>query len=351
MKIVCIGDLLLTSDMMKAAVEKDKCYDKACYFDFGPEDRNELRQYVRLMETEGFHCANLPDEIYHELEDADVLQVHLAPVPQKVFEVAKKLKLILSNRGGTENIDLQSATKHNVAVLCNPAHNANAVAEMTLALILAETRNIARNHLSLVKDKKWYENPPNAGNIHELCSLTIGLVGYGTIGKIVAKLLEAHGSKVLVYDPFIKVVEEPNVELSATLEDLLRKSDIVSLHARVSDSTKNLIGEKELELMKPSAMLVNTARAALIDMDALYKALEKKRIMGAALDVFPVEPLPVDYPFLELDNVTLVCHKGGDTVESYQNSPGMLLKEAENFFSGTKEPAFFVNKMDRKRSV
>jgi D-3-phosphoglycerate dehydrogenase len=258
-----------------------------------------------------------------------------------VFLAAKKLKLVLSNRGGTENIDVETATKRGIPVLCNPAHNANAVAEMTVGLMIAETRNIARNNISLVRDKKWYEDPPNKGNIHELCSMVIGLVGYGAIGSRVTELLQPFRSKILVYDPFISRVS--GAALVSTLDELLEQSDIVSLHARVSDQTIGMIGASQLHKMKPSAVLINTARPALIDMDALYHALKEKTITGAALDVYPAEPMPPDSPFLELENVTLTCHKGGDTTESYQNSPAMVLEQAENYFQNLT-PRFWVNK-------
>ena len=345
MKIVCVGDLLLTAEMMRQGVEQFSRYTQAEYFSVGPGNRHQFRAVIKKMESEGFGYLELPEEIYKALEDADVLQVHIAPVPEKVFLTAKKLKMILSNRGGTENIDVKSATRRGIPVLCNPAHNANAVAEMTVGLIIAETRNIARNNISLVRDKKWYEDPPNKGRIHELCSMVIGLVGYGAIGSRVTALLQPFRSKILVYDPFVSRDLVNGAVLVADLDELLEQSDVVSLHARVSEQTTGMIGASQLRKMKSSAVLINTARPALVDMDALYHALKEKIILGAALDVFPVEPLPPDSPFLELENVTLTCHKGGDTVESYRDSPVMVLEQAENYFQ-KKTPRFWVNKQE-----
>jgi len=350
MKIVCIGDALIPSSMMRRWVEKFPRYTEAEYFDFGPHNRDEIRMYVKKMEAIGFDCEPLPDKIIEAAKDADVIQVHLAPISKVLLERTEKLKLILSNRGGLENIDLQTASKRSIAVLCNPAHNANAVAEMTIGLLLAETRNIARNHMSLALDGRWYENPPNAGRIHELSSMTVGLAGFGTIGRIVVNLLRAFRTKILVYDPFVSAAEieacgaTPVTELS----DLLKGSDVVSLHARVSEQTKGMIGAAELNMMRPGAILINTARPALIDMDALYVALNECRISGAAIDVFPIEPIPPDYPLLSLKNVTLTCHKGGDTVESYADSPEMVLKEGETYFT-SGIPQFWANSIDMKR--
>jgi D-3-phosphoglycerate dehydrogenase len=329
--------------MMKDAVERFPCYTKAEYFDLGPVNRDEFRSYIKDMETKGLDFTELPGEIYAALSDADVLQVHSAPVPKKVFQTAENLKLVISNRGGIENIDLEAATERNIPVLCNPAHNANAVAEMTIGLMIAETRNISRNNISLVRDKKWYENPPNAGHIHELRSMTIGLIGYGAIGNLVAGMLRAFGSRILVYDPFINPeIAGTGVEVIPDLDTLLKQSDIVSLHTRVNEQTKGLIGARQLALMKPTAVLINTARSALIDMGSLYEALKNRHIAGAALDVFPVEPLPPDSPLLDLENVTLTCHKGGDTVESYRQSPFMVLEQARNYFQG-KPVRFWIN--------
>jgi D-3-phosphoglycerate dehydrogenase len=345
MKIVCIGDTLLTAEMMRQGVEKFPRYTAAEYFTVGPADRDELRAFVRKMENQGFDFIPLNKEIYTALNDAEVLQVHLAPVPAKVFLEAKKLKLIMSNRGGTENIDIKTATERKIPVLCNPAHNANAVAELTVGLMIAETRNIARNHLSLMRERKWYEFPPNAGRIHEMCSMTVGIIGYGTIGILVVALLASFRCRVLVYDPFVTqdIVTKNNITLVPVLEELLEQSDIVSLHARVSEETRGMIGEAQFVKMKKTAVLINTARSALIDMDALYCALKNRVITGAAIDVFPTEPLPTDSPLLELDNITLTCHKGGDTVESYCDSPVMVLEQGENYFQN-KPVRFWVNR-------
>jgi D-3-phosphoglycerate dehydrogenase len=334
---------------MRQETEKYPRYDRAEYFSFGPSNRDEYRRFIKKMETAGVGYAELPPEIYRALADAEVLQVHIAPVPKKVFDIARKLKVVISNRGGTENIDIDAAVEKGVAVLCNPAHNANAVAEMTVGLIIAETRNIARNNISLVRDHKWYEFPPNAGNIHELCSMTVGLVGYGVIGRLVAGLLLAFRSRVLVFDPYItpQMIDNQHVSFVSTLDELLEQSDIVSLHARVTGQTKGLIGMNEFRKMKKNAVLINTARPALLDMDILYTALKERWITGAALDVYPEEPLPSDSPLLELDNITLTCHKGGDTVESYRDSPKMVLRQAEEFFNN-RNPRFWVNQEQLK---
>lgn len=343
MKIVSIGDVLLPPEMMEAPMGEFPRYDEAKYFFFGPQTRSEMRTYIKKMEKEGPMCVPVPEEILKEIEDADVLQVHMMPVPAEVFHRAKKLKFLMSNRGGIENIDIKAATENGVPVICNPAHNANGVAEMTVGLILAETRNIARCHASMSNRGEWLEKYPNSGQIHELSRKTAGLIGFGTIARIVVKLLKAFNMEILVYDPYVK--EEEVAALGARKVDfdvLLANSDVVSMHARVSESTKGMMGSEQFSRMKKTAVFINTARPSLVDMNALFTALSERRIMGAAIDVFSSEPVDPADPLLKLENITMTCHKGGDTVESYADSPSMILYEAERFFNG-ETPRFLVN--------
>ncbi len=345
MKIVNVGDVLLTPDMMRAAICGFSRYTNSKFFFFGPSNRAEMRSYIKLMETEGPNCFPVPEEILKEVEDADVLQLHMMPVPRELIRRAGKLKIIASNRGGSENIDLTAAAEKGIPVICNPAHNANAVAEMTVGLILAETRNIGRCHSSMSTDGKWLEKTPNFGQIHELKNRTAGLIGFGTIARIVVGLLKAFKMHVLVYDPYVDRCDIEKYGAKQTdLNTLLEQSDIVSMHARVSDSTKGMLGIEQFKKMKKTAVFINTARPALVDMDALYTALKERLIMGAAIDVFPTEPMDPSDPLLKLDNLTMTCHKGGDTVESYADSPAMVLDEAERYFNG-ETPRFLVNSL------
>ncbi len=344
MKLVCIGDILITPEvMLKGAAGFDRYSEVKCLY-FGPRNYDDFRVYQTRMEKLGSDCEPLPEEILREIADADVLQVHMAPVPEMVFEVGKKLKIVASNRGGHENLNIAAATAHGVPVICNPAHNANAVAELTVALILAENRNVARCTAALLKDKAWRESFPNYGKIFEMQARTVGIMGYGTIGSLVAqKLIGGFGSKVIAYDPCVPAerMREDGVE-PVGKEELLRRADIVTLHMRVTDDTYHIIGKNEFAMMKDTAILVNTARSRLIDTDAMVTALQSGKIMGAALDVFDREPLPANSPLLQLDNVTLTTHQGGVTVNAFEDSPAMLLHEIERFFAG-ETPRFLQN--------
>jgi D-3-phosphoglycerate dehydrogenase len=233
----------------------------------------------------------------------------------------------LTARGGLENIDVEAAKKKNITIINCPEHNAFAVAEYTVGLIISEMRNIARSYLAL-KGGTWREFYDNTSAIPELSDSKVGLIGFGTIGKLVAKRLLSFESKVMVYDPYVDPALIKTMScIPVSLGKLLENCDVISLHGRLPKNSPPLIGRKELSMMKPNSLLINTARAALIDMDALYEALKGKIIMGAALDVFPVEPLPENFPLLKLDNLTITNHRAGDTLNSYIKAPELLLKK------------------------
>lgn len=344
MKLVCIGDILITPEAMRKGAEGFTRYDEVLCMYFGAKNFDDFRVYQTKMEQLGSECEPLPEAILREIEDADVLQVHMAPVPASVFDIAKNLKIVASNRGGRENLNVDAATAHGIPVICNPAHNANAVAELAVALMLTENRNISRSSSALLKDKTWREKYPNSGKIYEMQSKTVGIMGLGNIGTLVAKkLINGFGTKVIACSEHTSAEEMAKIGVEkVTKEELLRRADIVDLHMRVSDKTYHMIGAEELDMMKDTAILINTARSRLIDTDALVDALKSGKIMGAALDVFDEEPLDPASPLLELDNVTLTSHQGGVTVNAFDDSPAMLLSEIERFFAG-ETPKFLQN--------
>lgn len=308
---------------------------------YGEEDRIIMRDMFREVEEKGPDAVAIPEEMYEEVEDADVIMTHLCPIPSSLIERGKKLRAILTNRGGLENIAVSAATARNIPILNNPAHNANAVAEMTVGLMIAESRNIVRSYYGL-KQGDWRENYSNFGNIWEIKGKTVGLIGFSTIGRLVAEKLSSFGCKIIAsdikYDPEDELIKRLNIEM-VDLPTLMKRSDYVSLHARANGC---ILNKEMLSLMKPTAYFINTARAYMVDYDALYELLRDKKIMGAAIDVFPFEPLGLDYPFLSLDNVTLTSHRAGDTVNAYSDSPEMIMNDYQLYLEG-KRPRFFVN--------
>lgn len=291
----------------------------------------DLQQANLAIEQGGPDAVKLSPELMANLAGVEMLVVQFAPVGKALIEAAKDLKVIAVLRGGVENVAVEEATRRGIAVLNTPGRNARAVAECALGMILAEIRNLARSHEKLMHGT-WTRNYPNKDGIPELCGKTVGLVGYGSVARLVAGYVHAMGSRVIAYDPFAKGDTSP-----ATLVDLptlMRDSDVVSVHARLTKETEKLIGRRELAMMKPTAVLVNTARSGLIDEPALVEALQRKRIMGAALDVFDVEPLPEGSPLLKLDNVTLTPHLAGSTIDAFRNSPKMSAGHLERMLAG-----------------
>lgn len=303
-------------------------------------DKVELQRVRREIEKYGPSLKYLTNEIINEAIDAEIILVHYAPVPGELIKNAKKLKIIGICRAGYENVDIIEATKKKIIVFRVMGRNAEAVSDFTIGLLLAEARNIARSHM-LLKQGIWLK--PQEENIHDLKGRIVGIIGFGYVGRLVVKKLSGFDVKILVYDPYVNEddIKKAGAE-PATLEDIFRKSDYISIHARLTPETKGMINEKLISLMKPTSYLINTARAEIIDEEALIKALKEKRIAGAALDVFWIEPLPKDHILLKLDNVTLTSHLAGTTIESLTRSPQLLVEDINKLLNGEK-PLWVIN--------
>jgi D-3-phosphoglycerate dehydrogenase len=243
------------------------------------------------------------------------------------------------------NVNVQACTERRIPLLYSPGSHANAVAEFTLGMILAHLRNIPIAHCSMTRDKHW------RGDLYvydecrpELSHSTVGVVGFGGIGRKVAALCRAFGARTLVLDPFVPgaVIQEEGHE-PVDLDTLLLESDIVSLHARLNAESRGMLGAREFALMKPSAILVNTARGGLVQEDALCRALQSGQISGAALDVYAVEPPSLDSPLYDLDNVTLTSHLAAASVQGAELGAKAVAREVFKFISGSERPRRCVN--------
>ena len=341
MKIICVGDAYVTSKMMEEGVRPYlDAEDTMDVLFFGEENRTDMRDTVKAIESMKRDIIPIPDELYTMIEDCDILIVHLCPVTRKLLEKAKNLKAILSCRGGTENIDVEAATERSIIVTTNPAHNANAVAEYTVGLIICETRNIARSDRNLKKGI-WREKYPNTEvTIRELSDMTIGIVGFGSVGRLVAEKLEVFGCDILIYDPYLSESAYDFINFKfVDMKTLLSKSDVITLHAR---SKTPIIGANEFAQMKPTAYLINTARSVVVDPVALKDALDHKQIMGAAIDVFETEPVIPEF-YKKYDNITITNHRGGDTINSYKDAPAFAIQNYQRYLNGERM-RFWVNK-------
>ncbi|MGL6226906.1 MAG: 2-hydroxyacid dehydrogenase [Thermoguttaceae bacterium] len=295
------------------------------------ETLEELQEANLAIEQGGPDAVSLPEELFVGLDQYDFLVVQFAPIPRRMIEEATRLKYIGVLRSGVENVDVQTATQRGIKVLNTPGRNARAVAECTLGLILTEIRNLARSHAAL-KQGMWTRDFPNKAEIPELLDRTVGLIGFGAIARLVARFLTGFGAKIIAYDPFVQG-ETGSVEM-VDLPTLLKRSDIISMHARYSKETHHLLGPKELAMLKPNVVIVNTARSGLIDEEALIEVLQNQSIMGAALDVFDEEPLPIGHPFFSLENVTITPHLAGSTVDAFRNSPKLMCSHLQRLLQG-----------------
>ncbi len=277
------------------------------------------------------------DEVVDFVGDAEILVTQMAPVSRAILERLPGLKMIAVSRGGPVNIDMQAARDHNVLVVNTPGRNASAVAEFTIGAILTETRKIRIGHEEL-RAGVWRGDLYRADTTgRELSEMTVGVIGYGNIGSKVVRLLRAFGARVLVHDPYVQLTPQDGSDDGVELvgfDHLLADSDIITIHARVTDETRHMINADSLAKMKPDALFINTARGPLCDYDALFSALKNGAIAGAMLETFAVEPPPADLALLQLPNVTLTPHIAGASMRTVTYAAGLIALEVRLYLAG-----------------
>ena len=247
------------------------------------------------------------------LGEYEVLAVRSATkVTADVLEKPGRLKLIGRAGVGVDNIDVEAATRKGVVVMNTPGGNSVAVAELTLGLMLALLRHLVPA-ISSTKAGRW-EKKRFAGG-HELFRKTVGLLGFGSIGQLVAQRCIAFGATVIAYAPHpVEAARRSGAQI-VPLDELFRRADIVSLHVPLADGTRNLVGRAQLKVMRRGSYLVNCARGGIVDEAAVAEALRDGTLAGAAMDVFATEPVPPDHPLLSLDNFLCTPHLGASTEE------------------------------------
>ena len=279
------------------------------------------------------------DRIVELTGDAEILVTHLAPLSASIMDRLPNLKFVAVSRGGPVNIDMKAARERGILVVNTPGRNASAVAEFTIGAILSETRNITRGHDAL-RSGNWRGDLYRADLAgQELCEMTVGLIGYGEVGRRVVKLLKAFGCRILVSDPYVQLTAEDLNDgvIQCSLERVLSESDVVSLHPRVTAETTKMINRETLGQMKKGSYFINTARGPLVDYPALLDALTSNHLRGAMLETFDIEPLPPDSPFLTLPNVTMTPHIAGASVKTVSYAAGLAAEEVQRYLAG--EPA------------
>ena len=261
--------------------------------------------------------AQTEEEIIRACAGARIILTEglFTPISRRVLEALPDCWAVGRYGIGVDNIDVEAATDCGIVVFNVADYCVEEVADHAAALVVASARRVVilDRH---VRAGGW-DKPPLEHPLRRISSLTLGLVGFGNIGRHMVPRLGGFGMRILATDPYVdpRLAAEAGVELTS-LEQVLRESDLVSLHTFLSAGTRHLIGAPELSLMKPSAFLVNTSRGGVVDEEALIKALKERRIGGAALDVTEEEPLGADSPLRNLDNVVLTPHQGSSSVES-----------------------------------
>ena len=270
-----------------------------------------------------------------DAEGADVLIVESDQVKGPVLD--RPLVAIASTRGDPNNVDVPAATAAKIPVLNTPGRNADAVAEMALALLFAATRRVCVGDREVRSGDVYVGGsiPYQRHRAWELAGRTMGIVGLGAVGRALQWRAEGLGMRVISYDPF-------NPDATHALDDLLAEADVVSLHAPVTPDTTGMIGPREIGLMKDGAVFLNTARAHLHDTDALVEALSSGRLGAAGLDHFVGEHLPVDHPLCGMTNVVLTPHIGGATYDVEARQAAMVADDLARLLAGDR-PQFVVN--------
>ena len=257
---------------------------------------------------------------------------------ERKYRALPNLKAVAKFGVGVDNIDGELAKRYGVKALNAPGQNSNAVAELTVAFILDLLRRVVPLHKDM-EQGKW---PRFMGT--EIKGKTVGLLGFGAIARLVAKKLRAFDVDLLAFDlyPNEKAAAELGVTMT-TREAVITQSDIVSIHIPATPDTHHLFNRETFAAMKDGAYLVNAARGALVDLDALAEAMQSGKIAGAALDAFEVEPLPLDAPILKCENIVLTPHTGAETRESYYNVSMTTAADILRVLKG-EEPKFWVNR-------
>ena len=265
-------------------------------------------------------------------------------IDREVLAIAKDLRVISTYSVGYDHIDVEEATKRGIAVANTPDVLTDATADLTLALLLGIARRIVEGH-NLVMQRKWDDAwSPYFMVGSDLAVKTLGILGMGRIGKAVAARTKGFGLKVVYHSRHrLSREEEHGLDVNyLPLDKLLEQSDFVSVHVPLIEDTHHLIDGKKLAMMKKTAFLINTARGPVVDENALFEALRKKQIAGAALDVYEKEPLPADSPLLSLNNVLLTPHIGSAAEETRYKMGEVAAENLANFLIG-KKPQYLVN--------
>lgn len=264
---------------------------------------------IELVEAQ---CRS-EDEVIRRAEGCSALLVQYAPVGDKVFAARPEIGLASRIGAGYDTIDARAAARHGVWVANSPDYGVGEVSLHALSMMLSIVRNIARYDRDIHSGTWHYTSP---GKIPRAQNLTVGVLGLGRIGKRFAHYAQPIFKRVIAHDPYLIDGDFPQYVERVSIERLFGEADAISIHCLLNDETRGMVGERLLSLMKPGSYLVNTARGAIVDIDALVKVLKTDRLAGVALDVLPIEPVQADHPLLSDPRVLLSPHSAFYSMES-----------------------------------
>jgi D-3-phosphoglycerate dehydrogenase / 2-oxoglutarate reductase len=308
-RVVVIGDNFIGADPYLSSLSGLNLKVSSVNLSGTKEEQHSAQQ---LMEVNGPNSVKPDSKVIEAVNEANIITAHFAPMGESLIAAAPNLKLIAVARAGLENVDIKAATQRGIGVVPSFGRNANAVAELQIGLMLAEIRNISRADAS-IKSGGWRKEFPGARI--EIGGATVGMIGFGHVGRAMAKKLAGFNPKILVYDPYANKNDliQYDVTPVAKIEELFRESDFVICQARLSSETERFINKRLFDLMKPTSYFINVSRSRLVNQKDLLDALKAGKISGAGVDVFDSEPLPQEDEFRKLDNITMTTHFGGDT--------------------------------------
>ena len=322
-RLLVIGDHFISPSLMRGSLG-----DLADRFEITeamtPFPLEPFRAIAEVREASGSE-----EQMIEALRGVSVCIAHHAPLTEHILRHAPELRLFVVCRGGPVNVNVPAATAHGVAVAYTPARNAAATAEHTIALMLAALRGIPAADAA-IRRGEWKGDYTWESAGFEMETATVGLIGCGAVGCIVARILHGFGARVLVYDPYAQGGGMEQV----SLDFLLEQSQVVSLHARETEATRGILGRKQIAKLPRGAVIVNCARGSLLDYDATAEALRSGQLFAAAADVFPEEPLPPDFPLRGLPNFIMTPHIAGGTRQAAEKAARIAAAELRLFLAG-----------------
>ncbi|WP_424937135.1 MULTISPECIES: NAD(P)-dependent oxidoreductase [Bacteria] len=329
LKILAIGDSYMSAEQIAAALA-DRGF---------AVDRRTVTEAVPTWDVSGIReFEGDPAEVADLLRGYDVALVHGAPITAEVLEANPGLSMIGCLRGGPVNIDVAAAKERGVAMSITPGKNAEAVAELTIGFLISMIRNVPAS-LHDVEERRASGAPLAESTFEgarwfgrEVSTLTLGLIGYGNVARLVSAKARALGATVIAFDPFVDPASVSDAELVSSLDELLPRIDVLSLHARATAENRHLIGEDALAALRRGALLINTARESLVDEQALLAAVRSGQVGGVAMDVN--EPDGVWRELVALPQVVLTPHLGGATLETLQRGSEMIADDVVAFAEG-----------------